>query len=53
MYALQIANKGFKKACLDNESLRKGINTLDGHVVFKGVAEAFDLPYVDVTTLLV
>ncbi|CEA05465.1 Alanine dehydrogenase [Metalysinibacillus saudimassiliensis] len=52
MYALQIANKGFKKACLDNEALRKGINTLDGHVVFKGVAEAFDLPYVDVTTLL-
>ncbi len=52
MYALQIANKGFKKACLDNEALRKGINTLDGHVVFKGVADAFELPCADVMTLL-
>ncbi len=52
MYALQIANKGFKKACLDNEALRKGINTLAGHVVFKGVADAFELPCADVMTLL-
>src|SRR5690606_7224298 len=24
-YALQLANKGFKQACLDNEALKKGI----------------------------
>jgi alanine dehydrogenase len=31
-YALLIANKGYAKACLDNEALCKGINTLDGFV---------------------
>lgn len=51
-YALQIANKGYKQACLDNLSLQKGLNTLAGHVTFKAVAEAQDLPYVDVATLL-
>lgn len=51
-YALQIANKGYKQACLDNLSLQKGINTLAGHVTFKAVAEAQGLPYVDVATLL-
>ncbi|MEI4769278.1 alanine dehydrogenase [Psychrobacillus sp. FJAT-51614] len=51
-YALQIANKGYRQACLDNLALQKGINTLAGHVTFKAVAEAQDLPYVDVTTLL-
>ena len=28
-YAVQIANKGYKKACLDNSALLKGINTLE------------------------
>lgn len=51
-YALQIANKGYQQACLDNLALQKGINTLAGHVTFKAVAEAQGLPYVDVTTLL-
>lgn len=51
-YALQIANKGYRQACLDNPSLQKGINTLAGHVTFKAVAEAQDLRYVDVMTLL-
>jgi alanine dehydrogenase len=51
-YALEIANKGYKKACLENESLLKGINTLDGHVVYKAVAAAQQLAYVDVVSLL-
>ncbi|TQR18450.1 alanine dehydrogenase [Psychrobacillus vulpis] len=51
-YAVQIANKGYKQACLDNLALQKGINTLAGHVTFKAVAEAQGLPYVDVATLL-
>ncbi|GGG29864.1 alanine dehydrogenase [Lysinibacillus alkalisoli] len=52
LYALQIANKGYKQACLDNAALKQGINTLEGNVTFKGVAEAFDLPYVDIDALL-
>lgn len=51
-YALQIANKGYKQACLDNLALQKGLNTLAGHVTFKAVAEAQGLPYVDAATLL-
>lgn len=42
-YALQIANKGVKQACLDNEALAKGINTIAGQVTYKAVAEAQDL----------
>lgn len=51
-YALQIANKGFRQACLDNEALRKGINTLDGHIVYKAVADDQGREYVPVETLL-
>ncbi|MBR7553790.1 alanine dehydrogenase [Allobacillus sp. GCM10007491] len=51
-YALQIANKGYKRACEDNENLRKGINTLDGYCTFEAVAEAHQLDFKDVTELL-
>lgn len=44
-YALQLANKGWRQACADNEELRKGLNVVDGKVVYKEVAEAWDLPY--------
>lgn len=51
-YAVQIANKGYKQACLDNEALLKGINTLDGYVTYKAVAEAHGLAYADAASLL-
>jgi alanine dehydrogenase len=51
-YAIQIAEKGWKKACTDNLPLRKGLNVVDGKVVYKGVAEAFHLPYVEVENVL-
>jgi alanine dehydrogenase len=51
-YAIQIANKGWKKACIDSEPLKKGLNVVNGKVVFKGVAEAFGLSYQDVQTIL-
>ncbi len=51
-YAVEIANKGYKQACLDDEALRKGINVLDGHVVYKAVADAFNYPYEDVMKVL-
>lgn len=51
-YALQIANKGYKQACIENEALKKGINTLDGHVVYKAVAEDQGREYVPVDSLL-
>lgn len=44
-YALQLADKGWRKACADNEELLKGLNIAEGKVVYKKVAEAWNLPY--------
>ena len=51
-YAVQIANKGYKDACLGNTALLKGINTLDGYVTFEAVAEAHGLQSADEKELL-
>ena len=44
-YVLQLAGKGWKQACRDNEELRKGLNIVEGKVVYKPVADAWNLPY--------
>ena len=44
-YALQLADKGWQRACADNEELRKGLNVVEGKVVYREVAEAWGLPY--------
>ena len=44
-YILELADKGWKKACLDNYELLKGLNIISGEVVYRGVAAAFDLHY--------
>src|SRR5690625_585622 len=46
-YVLQIANKGYKQAAMENEALLKGINTLNGYVTNEGVATALNYEYVD------
>jgi alanine dehydrogenase len=51
-YALQLANKGWKTALRENASLRKGLNIVDGHVTYPGVAEAFGLPLKDADSFL-
>jgi len=45
LYALQIANKGFAKAFADNASLLKGLNTHEGKVTYKAVADVHQLAY--------
>lgn len=42
-YAIQLADKGWKKACRDNHALALGVNIVDGKIVYPGVAEAFDM----------
>jgi len=44
-YAVALADKGWKRACAEDESLRKGLNIVDGKVVYEAVARVFDLPY--------
>lgn len=43
-YVIQLANKGWEKACTENDELKKGVNTIGDKIVFKGVADAFNLP---------
>ena len=51
-YAIDLANKGWKKACVENLGLRRGLNIVDGKVVYKGVADAFNLNYEPVEVVL-
>ena len=51
-YAIQLADKGWKKACKENQPLKLGLNVVNGKVVYKGVADAFGLPLVDVESIL-
>jgi alanine dehydrogenase len=44
-YALQLANKGWKKALKENPALLKGLNVADGKVTYAGVAEAFGMEF--------
>ncbi|QIP16710.1 alanine dehydrogenase [Spirosoma aureum] len=52
-YALQLANKGWQQACRDNMDLQLGLNVVDGKIVYKGVADAFNLPLTPVSQVLV
>lgn len=40
-YGLQIADKGLEKACADNEVMYSAINTYDGKLTCKNVADSF------------
>lgn len=51
-YALQIANKGWKKALQDNPLLAKGLNVVDGKVTYKAVAEGLKYEYTPVESIL-
>lgn len=42
-YGLRLANLGVESACLGEPALLKGLNTYNGWVTFKPVAEALDL----------
>ncbi len=44
-YALRLADLGWQEACRRDPGLADGVNMVDGHITFKAVAEAFDLPY--------
>ena len=50
-YALKIANLGAEEACRRDPALMKGLNTYNGHVTYKAVADDQGLEYVDPTTL--
>lgn len=51
-YAVRLANYGWKQACRENADLKKGLNIIKGEVVYKGVADTFNLPFSDVSKFL-
>jgi len=51
-YAVEIANKGWKKAMKDNPEIKKGANVIQGQITFKGVADAFGMKLTPVESLL-
>ncbi len=44
-YAVALADKGWEKACKEDESLYKGLNIVKGDVTYKAVADVWGLPY--------
>ena len=51
-YAIQLADKGWKKAAQENSDLVPGLNVIQGDIVYKAVAEAFNMPYTPVEKYL-
>jgi alanine dehydrogenase len=51
-YGLELARKGWKKACAENPELKLGLNVVQGKVVYKGVSDAWNLPYQPVESVL-
>ncbi|PAF49409.1 alanine dehydrogenase [Helicobacter sp. 12S02232-10] len=46
-YGLKIATLGAKEACLQIPELTEGLNTIDGKITYKGIAQAFGADYFD------
>lgn len=44
-YALRLADMGWREACRADTGLAEGVNIVDGKITYKGVAEAWDMPY--------
>ncbi len=51
-YGLKLAKFGWKEACRRDPALAKGLNVVEGKVVYPGVAEAFGLPLVPVESVI-
>ena len=51
-YALNLADKGWREACANDKALLQGVNIVAGKVVYKAVAEAWDLPYHPIETVM-
>lgn len=51
-YAVDLANKGWKKALNEDEELKMGLNIVEGEIVYKDVADAFDMDYTPIEQVL-
>lgn len=51
-YGIYIANEGYEQAAKQNQSLAKGINTINGHITNKAIADAHGLRYQSLDSIL-
>ena len=50
-YGLQIAGKGLENACKENDVIYSGINTYDGKLTCKNVADSFNVEHTEIKEL--
>jgi alanine dehydrogenase len=51
-YVLEIANKGWIRAMIENREIMLGANIVNGHITYKAVSDAFGLDFTPVDTFL-
>lgn len=51
-YGLALANDGLEGACRKNEVMYSGVNTYEGKLTCKNVADSFGMEYTDIHTLI-
>lgn len=51
-YAVKLADHGPRKACKADPALALGINSIDGHLTYQAVADAFNLQYTPLEKIL-
>jgi alanine dehydrogenase len=51
-YALRLAHHGWRRACLEDRALLRGLNVIEGKVTYPGVAEAFGMEWSPVERFL-
>jgi alanine dehydrogenase len=51
-YVVEIADKGYKRAIVENEEIRRGANIVSGAITYKNVADAFGMPWSSVDEVL-
>jgi len=51
-YVIELANKGWKRACKNNLALKLGVNIIKGKVVYPAVSDAFGLKSYEIADFL-
>lgn len=51
-YIIKIANEGLNESLLNDESLRKGVNVMDGKCTLQSLAESLNLEYTDINFVI-
>jgi alanine dehydrogenase len=51
-YVIQLADKGWKKACKDNPELKAGLNIIGGDIVYRKIAECYKRSFTEADNFL-